>query len=101
MHERFRFYRYVTAEHFGAHHDGCVSRGDTEVSKMTFMVYLSDVELGGETIFYSDGRVQFEVRPGTGKALIFDHLRMHEGAAVRKGTKYVLRTDVMYRRPSP
>jgi predicted 2-oxoglutarate/Fe(II)-dependent dioxygenase YbiX len=98
LHERFRFYRYETAEQFGVHMDGSVSRGQAEESRLTFMVYLSDVEEGGETNFYgAAGTLQFAVRPSTGKALVFDHLRLHEGAAVRRGRKYVLRTDVMYR----
>jgi hypothetical protein len=63
------------------------------------MVYLSGVEEGGETNFYRPGGVlQFAIRPSPGKALVFDHRRLHEGAAVRQGRKYVLRTDVMYRR---
>lgn len=31
-------------------------------------------------------------------ALVFDHLMLHEGAAVQSGRKYVLRTDIMFRR---
>lgn len=101
LHERFRFYRYETAEQFGLHMDGCVRRGEDEASRMTFMVYLSDVDEGGETNFYrTGGEVEFAVRPAAGRALLFDHLRLHEGASVRKGCKYVLRTDVMYRSPS-
>jgi prolyl 4-hydroxylase len=99
LHERFRFYRYEAAEQFGLHMDGSVRRGETEESRLTFMVYLSGVEEGGETNFYGTGGVlQFAVRPSPGKALVFDHVRLHEGAAVRRGRKYVLRTDVMYRR---
>ena len=36
LHERFRFYRYETAEQFGIHMDGSVSRGDGEESRLTF-----------------------------------------------------------------
>jgi len=98
LHERFRFYRYEAAEQFGLHMDGSVRRGDTEESQLTFMVYLSDVEEGGETNFYGSGGVlQFAVRPSPGVALLFDHVRLHEGASVQKGRKYVLRTDVMFR----
>ena len=102
LHERFRFYRYDTAEQFGIHFDGCVSRGEDEESKLTFMVYLSDVAEGGGTNFYARGGVvRFAVQPSSGKALVFDHLQLHEGVPVVNGRKYVLRTDVMYRRPLP
>jgi predicted 2-oxoglutarate/Fe(II)-dependent dioxygenase YbiX len=98
LHERFRFYRYEAAEQFGVHMDGSVRRGEAEESRLTFMVYLSAAEEGGETNFYRPGGVlEFAVRPSPGKALVFDHARLHEGAAVRRGRKYVLRTDVMYR----
>lgn len=100
LHERFRFYRYDMAEQFRPHYDGCVRRGEAEKSKLTFMVYLSDVDEGGGTVFYGSGAVpRLEVRPRSGNALVFAHTQLHEGAAVRKGRKYVLRTDVMYRRP--
>ena len=99
LHERFRFYRYVVAEQFRLHMDGSVSRGEAEESQLTFMVYLSDVEEGGETNFYrAGGALALAVRPRRGRALVFDHRCLHEGAAVRRGCKYVLRTDVMYRR---
>lgn len=99
LHERFRFYRYEAAEQFGLHMDGSVRRGEDEESRLTFMLYLSAVAEGGETNFYGPGKVlQWSVRPAPGKALVFDHRRLHEGAAVRRGRKYVLRTDVLYRR---
>jgi predicted 2-oxoglutarate/Fe(II)-dependent dioxygenase YbiX len=98
LHERFRFYRYEAAEQFGVHMDGSIRRGEAEESRLTFMVYLSAVEEGGETNFYRAGGVlEFAVSPSPGKALVFDHRRLHEGAAVRRGRKYVLRTDVLYR----
>ena len=98
LHERFRFYRYKAAEQFGVHMDGSVRGGEAEESRLTFMVYLSGVEDGGETVFYRAGGVpEFAVRPSPGKALAFDNRRLHEGAPVRKGRKYVLRTDVLYR----
>ncbi len=99
LHERFRFYRYDTAEQFLPHFDGCVSRDTGEESKLTFMIYLSDVEEGGETLFFTRGgdEQRFAVRPVAGKALAFEHLQLHAGASVVRGRKYVLRTDVMYR----
>jgi hypothetical protein len=68
------------------------------------MVYLGGGCAGGETVIYfqDDGltrRGDWELRvtPTAGKALVFYHYLLHEGAAVTAGRKYVLRTDVMYR----
>jgi hypothetical protein len=97
--ERFRFYRYDPAQKFAPHFDGCFRRLNGEQSRLTFMVYLNDVQAGGETNFYLDlGRPHLSVQPEPGKALIFVHRQLHEGAPVVSGRKYVLRTDVMYRR---
>lgn len=97
LHERFRFYRYEVAEQFLLHMDGSVRRGKNEESLLTFIVYLSDVEEGGETNFYQVGGIlEFSVKPGRGRALLFDHRCLHEGAPVQRGRKYVLRTDVLY-----
>ena len=80
LNPRFRFYRYTGTEAFVPHHDGSVRLGDRE-SKLTFMVYLNDVPKGGETRFYGpDTTVRFGVRPERGKALVFEHLILHEGS---------------------
>lgn len=102
LHPKFRFYRYAVAERFLIHMDGAVTRGNCEVSQLTFLVYLSDVEAGGETNFYELGDIlQFSIKPSPGKALLFAHESLHEGAPVIRGHKYVLRTDVLYRWNSP
>lgn len=100
--DRFRFYRYDTAEAFAPHYDGSVSREAGEESRMTFMVYLNEECQGGGTHFYyPGGTLKLVVRPERGKALVFLHLQLHEGAPVTGGRKYALRTDVMYRQPDP
>jgi len=55
------------------------------------MVYLNGGARGGETRFEN-----VSITPEPGLALLFDHYLLHEGAEVIEGTKYVLRTDVMY-----
>lgn len=95
LNERFRAYRYRPGQHFAPHQDGAWHRSDDERSLFTFMVYLNDDFTGGETVFF---RPSFTVRPRTGRALLFFHPLLHEGAEVRTGTKYALRSDVMYRR---
>ena len=58
---------------------------------------------GGETVFYgARGREVARVAPRAGLALLHRHGEAHclehEGAAVRAGVKYVLRSDVVFAR---
>lgn len=92
--ERFRAYRYRPGQRFKAHYDGAFVRNAEEQSLVTFMVYLNEGFEGGETAFLDLERV---VTPRTGTALFFQHHLLHEGREVDTGTKYVLRTDVMFR----
>jgi hypothetical protein len=93
LNEMWRYYKYVPGERFKMHRDGSYRRNEKEVSLLTLIVYLNDTFSGGETGFSSE----FEVQPKTGMALIFDHKVRHEGKALEVGTKYVLRTDIMFR----
>jgi prolyl 4-hydroxylase len=100
--DRFRCYRYDLAEAFAPHYDGSVWRGLDEESMLTFMVYLNEgCQGGGTNFYYPGGTLKLAVRPERGKALVFLHQQLHEGAPVTGGRKYALRTDVMYRRPDP
>jgi hypothetical protein len=130
LNERFRYYRYDPGQQFAPHTDGYFQRDNGERSQFTFMVYLNDGCEGGETAFYlpqvarrataaADRGKQYlgkkpagesqsrgcvggllRVQPERGKALVFAHRQLHEGAPVVRGRKYVLRSDVMYRRVS-
>jgi len=93
--ERFRCYRYRPGQYFKPHYDGRFERNADERSLLTLMVYLNDDFTGGGTRFLEFG---VEVVPRTGMALVFQHPVLHEGCTVERGTKYVLRSDVMYRR---
>lgn len=89
--ERFRFYRYDASQQFTWHLDGTVRLGPDRESFLTFMLYLNDDFEGGSTDFGWES-----VRPVQGMALGFPHRLRHQGAMVRSGIKYVLRTDVLY-----
>ena len=91
--ERFRFYRYGPQEYFKWHRDGSFAKSPDEVSCLTFMIYLNGGFEGGDTEF----KTEF-IKPQEGAALVFPHKLPHQGAEIISGTKYVLRTDVMYRR---
>ncbi|KAL3936852.1 MAG: hypothetical protein SGBAC_007914 [Bacillariaceae sp.] len=88
--------------------------GETR-SFLTFLIYLNDDFEGGATRFYqsdkessagdkSNGMVAQGVQPKKGCVLVFPQGNtaslLHEGSAVTKGTKYVVRSDVLYRRKS-
>ena len=98
LNERFRFYRYRPGQRFAAHYDGSYQRNRDENSWLTLLVYLNDDFAGGTTRFDLAGVADpVVVQPQAGMALVFMHDRLHQGDEVTAGTKYVLRTDVMYR----
>jgi predicted 2-oxoglutarate/Fe(II)-dependent dioxygenase YbiX len=94
--ELLRCYRYGVGHRFGLHYDGRYVRNERERSLLTFMVYLNDDFDGGHTRFPDVGR---NVVPRAGTALLFEHFVLHEGCAVTAGTKYVIRSDIMYTEP--
>ncbi len=92
LNELFRFYKYQVGQQFKKHRDQSYIRNDVEASYFTFMIYLNDNYEGGETMF-----TNLVVQPKQGKALIFFHDLEHEGCSIKRGIKYVLRTDIMFK----
>jgi len=86
-------YRYEPGQRFTTHRDGWVQRPDGSRSRLTSMIYLSEVEAGGETWFPPLDR---GITPRTGRAVFFQHSLLHASRPVIRGTKYVLRSDVYY-----
>ena len=86
----------------------------TTRSYLTFLIYLNDNFTGGETrYYYNDASsstasttttttkmVARGVTPKRGCVMVFPQgntaALLHEGSAVTSGTKYVIRTDVLY-----
>ncbi|MFT5819073.1 MAG: hypothetical protein ACI8ZM_000295 [Crocinitomix sp.] len=93
VNEQFRFYKYEKGQRFNKHRDGRFKRNENEESKLTFMVYLNEKFIGGETEFEN-----FSIIPKPGTALIFKHHVKHKGCIIESGTKYVIRTDIMFRK---
>ncbi|KAI7786390.1 oxidoreductase domain containing protein [Diaporthe eres] len=110
LNQRMRFLKYGAGQFFRPHCDGAFSEEvDGKVFKTfyTLHLYLNDsvaeagksAELvGGATSFLSgDGKRRVDVDPKAGRVLIFQHRRLfHCGDDVVKGTKYTMRTDIMY-----
>jgi hypothetical protein len=93
LYQPLRIYRYEIGEHFGLHHDQSYQDPGGRRSLLTFMVYLNEGFSGGETSFPEQGQV---ITPRTGMALLFQHMLLHAGERVTSGTKYALRTDVLF-----
>jgi len=94
VNERFRFYRYEPGQHFDWHRDGAFRRSHLEWSTLTLIVYLNEDYEGGRTELADIGPIE----PRVGRAIVFPHRILHRGAPVERGTKVVMRTDVMVRR---
>lgn len=94
LNERFRLYRYTVGQMFDWHADGSYRRPNGEESIYTLLLYLSDDFEGGETAFR-----HYTFLPKAGSVCLFQHKLEHKGNPVTSGTKYVLRSDVMYTKP--
>lgn len=122
LNRRFRVYRYVPGAEYRCHIDGAwppsgILPGDKYVydgspaekrqsSLFTLLIYLNDEFEGGETTFFVPAARDrtlnaYPVRPVMGGAAVFPHgdvrgALLHEGTGVRRGAKYIIRTDVEY-----
>ncbi|KAI3749012.1 hypothetical protein L6452_12519 [Arctium lappa] len=118
LNPNIRLYRYKVGQRFGRHIDEGVDLGDGKHTHYTLLIYLNgDVDskpqsdmnssddsseplVGGETVFYgSRNSIVAEVTPTQGMALFHIHgakCMLHEARNVRKGVKYVLRSDVAF-----
>jgi len=124
LNERLRFLKYTHGMYFREHCDGSyVTPDGKEVSFVTVHVYLNgdaaeikdnsvgyvkqqktklpidELPLkGGSTRFFSMNlKRHLDVVPATGACLVFQHRGLlHSGEDVIQGTKYTVRTDVMY-----
>jgi predicted 2-oxoglutarate/Fe(II)-dependent dioxygenase YbiX len=107
LNPRFRLCRYRGGQRFCIHRDGAYAPSSRVRSHLTCMLYLNDARefSGGATRYYADRTEGAEllgaVRPEAGTLIVFDHALWHDGEAVSSGTKYVLRTDVLYEREAP
>jgi len=118
--ENLLFARYRRGGHFAPHTDGYNIVSCDERSMYSIVLFLNNCEVGGGTRFYMDeqrdklvkddqgrytGRpdlVRFTAEPRAGRMVVFFHNIMHEGVCVGDDAqKYIIRSDVMYRRRDP
>ena len=100
LNERFRFCRYTGGQCFRVHRDGAHAPSSERRSLLTVQIYLDEGFEGGHTRFYASrhGELVGSIEARTGHAIVFDHDLWHDGEAVTRGTKHVLRTDVVFER---
>ncbi|KAJ3497453.1 hypothetical protein NLG97_g1887 [Lecanicillium saksenae] len=111
LNERMRFLKYTHGQFFKPHCDGAyrfAADGNDFKTHYTVHLYLNDSAktsadgtgcVGGATSFLSDDlKRRLDVDPKAGSVLIFQHRGLlHQGAEVHSGTKYTMRTDILYR----
>lgn len=103
---RFRVYKYTKGNLFAPHVDERMTLPEGKgITLFTFMIYLNENMEGGATTFFDRRKkgsnkmtINRIIRPKTGMGLAFDHLLFHEGSKVEKGIKYVLRSDLYYKK---
>jgi hypothetical protein len=125
IYDKMRIYKYEPGDEFPEHIDYKMKRDSyknsvkiTDQSFLTLLVYLNDDFEGGETGYWPDhtgihcrflrdeekqGKAkehQVVIKPYVGQAVVQDQNILHEGLPTTKGTKYILRTDVIHRRKS-
>lgn len=109
LNPQLRIYRYRKGHHFGKHYDESVvapldEKGSKKgKSKWTLLIYLTGDEefVGGGTIFHPDirGVKPLNIHPSKGMALLHKHgydCLKHEAEIVKRGEKWVLRSDVVF-----
>ncbi|KAI9106082.1 hypothetical protein DFS34DRAFT_602171 [Phlyctochytrium arcticum] len=120
LNPRWRMYRYVPGALYRPHCDGAWPESALDPvtgqyvydyrkdrrSKLTFLVYLNEDFEGGSTTFFTPSATvgvmdAQPVSPRQGCVLCFPHgdtkgTLLHEGSAVTRGAKYIIRADVLY-----
>ena len=91
-----RVYRYETGGEYREHHDEAWVIDGFERSFLTVLFCL-----GGQ---FSDGETEVDgvpIPPVPGRAIVFDHRRLHAGRPVTAGEKLLARSDVLFKRAAP
>jgi hypothetical protein len=91
LNARLRWYRYGLGADFPPRQDEPWWPDDHHRTLLSVLVYLPTEGCeGGETVIGEE-----VVAPAPGRIAIFDHRVLHSGAPVERGSKLILRTDVI------
>jgi prolyl 4-hydroxylase len=93
----FRYLKYGPGNYFRPHYDLRYTDKLGRVSLITVQMYLNDDFKGGETVFFDDNERKIYTHiPKKGDIILFEQGFEHAGSEVTEGTKYSVRTEVMY-----
>ncbi|CUF19176.1 Hypothetical protein, putative [Bodo saltans] len=115
LNDCFRMCCYHPGGHFAPHYDAdYVVDAVSYRSFKTMMIYLNDEYVGGETNFVAEHSLYWDeerklycapketivasFKASPGDVLLFDHKILHEGAQVQSGMKWMMRSEIMYRK---
>ncbi len=118
INECFRLSLYQTGSSgFAYHYDSQLTTNEYTRSALFVFIYLNDRYNGGKTEFFDntnqvynvtpdqeikinggiDKYTKYNVNQSVGNAVIFEHSLLHCSTPITSSTKYVLRTDVLYK----
>lgn len=97
---RLRVLKYLPGGEFKIHADGQYRAPNGDESKLTILIYLNDNYTGAYTTLVLDDGRHVPIVPHTGDIAIQDQDILHYVPPLEDGVKYVIRTDIMYRRPA-
>lgn len=114
----FRFIQYKEDGVLVPHYDAPYQERDDIQTVKSLVIYLTENHYGGETRFLKDHQeslplkerdfsdqfytpenkdIVYKVKPEVGRAIAFDHRRLHD-SALSKEPKIIMRTDIVYRK---
>jgi hypothetical protein len=97
-----RFSKYDVGDEFRLHTDTCYACDESDTGLCTVLLYLNGDMRGGETVMVPNYDLnspeKVTITPEPGLVLVFYHMQPHVGMEVTSGCKYIMRSDVMYRR---
>jgi len=104
MNERLRFLKYNEKQKFSKHYDGSYTRPSSHPNKgdcsyFTILIYLNKDYKGSTRLFsdYNSDATYYDVLPEEGMVFVHQHDILHAGVEIERGTKYVIRSDIMCR----
>lgn len=101
VNERLRILKYGPGDNFQLHSDGSyTSPIDGSTSMLTILLYLNEGYEGGFTTFLDKDSTYVELVPHVGMVTLQEQPLLHLVPPLKKGIKYVLRTEVMYAAPA-